>query len=216
MLFSLVSAIAVGCVAGEDAESDSLFSGTGVQANGEIVLFESDVMNDIAGRPAGVIDEARFWPFFRVPTDLPANVGDYTFEARLEVFSKPTTKTTSMQILLWQDSTPGDGKNDKKNEIGGPKFEFAAPGVFTKTRGTLFNWSKIKGTFDTARMVDAVSGIATKADNKCPVHRHAKFVSCGGWAVRAEYHPIEYRLSVIGVPPGATFSGWDAYLAANP
>lgn len=139
---------------------------------------------------------------------VPINYAGGTLYMRVEVFNQPEPQTMRLQFCVWQDDLQG-------NRLGLETCTSQA-NVSGQT-GTIVTWSstinsmwkKNKIPLDWQRQRDRY-GVAIKNSKGEPVSNYA------GWNWYGEdplkWYPLNMRFTVVAVPQGASFSGWENYI----
>ncbi len=155
-----------------------------------------------------------FWWWKEVPSHWPNdwlepyNYYDGKVYSRYEVVGQPTNNNGDISFVFWQKDIDND--NDKSEEVE-PRTTFNGPGVYTQLSSPADWWKHTSyGGINWERMNDLDRfGFAT--------WKTSPFCQLTSWdngcsENQEEYFPLEMHVTIVAVPEGGEFSGWDCWI----
>ncbi|HRW08137.1 MAG TPA: hypothetical protein P5121_23705 [Caldilineaceae bacterium] len=132
----------------------------------------------------------------------PINYAEGTFFYRVEIRKQPQPKTMRIQFCIWQDRFRLENCGSQKSLVGKPgtvvTWSQPVQGLWKKG-GKIIDWSRPRQRY----------GIAIKNSRGKPVSNY------NGWNWNGEnpnqWYPLDMHVTVVVVPKGASFSGWQNY-----
>lgn len=131
-----------------------------------------------------------------------------SFEFRYEIIQYPTQKTFLISLCIWSDVT---GNWEQHRETCTKQVTITGNGVYA-SQSSPSSWWTLNEPVDFSRVNDFYSlGIALWCDNyKNLSDWTPETQSC--WDQRNDILPLTFRLTVVAVASGYTFSGWKKYI----
>jgi hypothetical protein len=158
-----------------------------------------------------------FWWWKEIPSNWPNNWRspyDYyngDVYSRYEVISQPTNNKGEISFVFWQKDIDNDG--DKSEEVE-KKTSFSGPGVYTQSSSPVNWWKHTSyGGIDWKRMEDIDRfGFAT--------WKSSPFCQLSSWGsgcpeYKNDYFPLKIHVTMVAVPEGGSFSGWDCWIEGS-
>lgn len=153
----------------------------------------------------------RGFPRINPPTEngnwvSPVNYAAGRLYFRAEIRNMPTHKDFRVQYCVWQDGT--------KLEACATQTTISYKGskvVVTWDQEVSKMWKKNGVPIDWSRPRSR-NGFAIKTTSGVPVSDLVAGWNWGGSNRPQDWYPMEGRLTVVVVPPGRTFSGWNNYI----
>jgi len=137
---------------------------------------------------------------------------------RFEVISQPTDRTSRPQFGIWQLNEQGQCKR----EIMSSQAILNGEGAVATMHSSPNTWwyaSEQGGYPGADRIVDFSTpnrfcrlGAPFWSDNTKLV---SDWVDNNDWELRDEYFPMRIKTTVVGVPAGGEFSGWDCWMSGG-
>ena len=133
----------------------------------------------------------------------PVNYAEGTFQMRAEVRSQPVSQLMKMQFCVWQNSFTLENCAPIRQVQGDPGtvviWSSSVAGMWKKN-GLPIDWVNLR----------QVDGIAIKDVNGVPIS------DFNGWNWAGldpnDVYPLDMRFTVVVVPKGQTFSGWENFI----
>ncbi len=138
----------------------------------------------------------------------PINYAEGTLYYRAEIKRQPEPKDMRLQLCFWQ-SRPGGSTFDNENCGDLSEVEGVAGNVVTWSTGVQNMWKKDGIIIDWTRPRYWV-GVAVKNMDGKPVSDY------NGWNWNGEnpddWYPLDMRFTMVVVPKGSSFCGWNHYI----
>jgi hypothetical protein len=133
----------------------------------------------------------------------PINYAEGTLHLRAEIRSQPVAQTNRLQFCIWQYSFTLETCSSLRTVEGTPGnvVTWSQPiNNMWKLNGTPMDWANPRQRY----------GVAIKNAAGLPVSNFS------GWEWHGEdpdlWYPLDMRFTVVVVPQGGTFAGWDSFI----
>lgn len=133
---------------------------------------------------------------------------------RIELKTTPENLPITLQACIWMHDADGTSTTtDELESCSQQRTAMSNPGVY-EIRSTRISewWHKNQGAnaIDLARPRDFKRmGLVLRTDTGCYITPYNVTPNC--WDDREQYLPMEFRLTIVAVSAGSTFSGWENY-----
>lgn len=142
----------------------------------------------------------------------PYNYFDGEIYERYEVISQETDRPSKLQFGIWQDGANGE---NCVRELMSDLNEINGEGDVVEVHSSPSTWWKSEGD---GHYVDfnrpntfCYVGVPLWSDNRKLVSDWVEEEE-SDWEIREDYHPMEVRATIVAVPRGEEFSGWDCWI----
>ncbi|MBN1275122.1 VCBS repeat-containing protein [Candidatus Woesearchaeota archaeon] len=158
-----------------------------------------------------------FWWWKTIPAGWPSNwrtpydYYDGRFYTRYEVLSQPTNNQGDISFVMWQKDIDNDGDMSEDVES---RITFAGPGVSVHDTSPHDWWKHTTyGGVDWTQIgqLDRYGFATWKTNPFCQLSTWG--TGCPEY--QYQYFPLEIRATIVAVPEGGTFSGWDCWLGGG-
>ncbi len=196
MLFSSSASL----LAQEPKPTDGAIDTGAVQAGGQLLVFEVNrsVTKSDRGFPRNDPPRKEANGNWRAPI----NYAEGTLYYRVEIRRQPTPQNMKLQFCIWQDNfrleSCGIQKAVRGNAGTVVAWSQTVPSLWKKG-GKSIDWSRPRQRY----------GIAIKTANGKPVSDYKNWRWNG--QNPAQWYPLDMRFTVVVVPKGAQFNGWENY-----
>ena len=143
------------------------------------------------------------------PSDwtTPEDYYNGSFQVRLEILDLPTSEPFRLSICVWQN-----GWNDVEN--CSPQISLNNGEDIYTGGSTPASWWKKDGKavdFSSPGTIQSF-GVAMWNESGCIISDYSD-PNC--WDERVDHLPMQFRITVVAVSDGSTFSGWNNYVTPN-
>jgi len=187
----------------EVTEPTESISGPRINNKGEMILYDDEVQFTHSDNGFYVVKkDGTLLPDMPQSWTTPHDYYNGSWEARYEITEHPSGRVGRLQLCVW--NMPGFypetcSKQTRHNGVG----------TYTMSH-TPAAWWKLDGVpVDYTNPESFLIRTVLRGENGCNVTRHN--VQRGCWDLWSDFEQMKFNLTIVLVPDGVDFSGWDSF-----